>query len=104
MDAENSEELSAAFEDVAEWGEAFFEQRFGKEVGMSFGGFIWSMRDRAAEDADPTLDGKLDRLMLQFYRYENGKAGDVRLTVDEHDLRSGTIAIISFSSMLPDSL
>lgn len=39
------------------------------EAGMSFGGFIRAMRDRAAERVDPKLDAKRDRLLMQFYRY-----------------------------------
>ena len=69
MNTDEPHDFDSAFNEIADWAEAYFERRYGREAGMSFGGLVRVMRDRATHGADPTLDRKLERLMLQFLRF-----------------------------------
>lgn len=76
-------ELRAAFDEVADALESYFEGRHGTECGMSCGGFLRAYRDLLThEDESPgrverleELEGRAEKVMLQFFLYYLQKRG-----------------------------
>lgn len=75
--------MRAAFDEVADALESYFEGRHGTECGMSCGGFIRVYRDMLThEDESPgrverleELEGRAKKVMLQFFLYYLQKRG-----------------------------
>lgn len=76
----NQTELRESFDVVADALESHFEQMHGTKCGMSCGGFIRAYRDLLThEDTSPgsagELEGRAEKIMLQFFLYYLRKRG-----------------------------